>query len=232
MQFDVIVCDFPWRFSDKLQHSDVKRGAEANYSTMTMAEIKSLPIKELASEDGCILCLWCPSSLLKEGMEVMESYNFNLKQTYIWVKTKKSPLEDFKKWIKQKVLKHPQLVYDKRATNSIMENIENIDLNDSLGFGMGRLFRNCHEICLIGINNNGIYKKLKNKSQRTVSLSPNFKHSKKPEFLQDSLELMFKGSETKFLELFARREKEGWICLGNQVGEKIDIRESIEKLLT
>ena len=95
---------------------------------------------------------------------------------------------------------------------------------------MGRLFRNCHEICLIGINNNGVYKKLKNKSQRTVSFAPNFKHSKKPEKLQDSLELMFPSGN--YLELFARRERNNWTCLGNQIGEKLDIRESIKKLLT
>jgi len=236
MQVDCLCVDPPYGFSDKLQQSDVARGAESNYKIMSINDIKSLPVAKLAKPDGAILALWVPSSLLQEGLDIMKEWGFKHKQTYIWVKTKKSPLESFKKWVHTKVLKHPQIVYDKfaydRAINVVKENMDNVDLNDSLAFGMGRLFRNCHEICLIGINNNGIYKKLKNKSQRTVSFAPNFKHSKKPEDLQDSLELMFKDSKIEFLELFARRERDGWVCLGNQVGEKLDIRESIEKLLT
>ena len=195
-RFSIVVADCPWSFSDKLQMSDVARAAAANYRTMTISDIKALPIKELADPTGAILALWVPSSLLQEGLDVMKAWDFQQKQSYIWAKTKKEPK----------------------------------DISNSLSFGMGRLFRNCHEICLIGINNNGIYKKLKNKSQRTVCLAPNFKHSKKPEDLQDSLELMFPGAASK-IELFARRERQGWLTLGNEVGDRLDIRDSIAKLI-
>ena len=95
---------------------------------------------------------------------------------------------------------------------------------------MGHLFRQTHEICLIGINNNGVYKKLKNKSQRSVMFAENLKHSAKPELLQDRLELMF--PDANFLEVFGRRSRSNWTVIGNEspttLGE--DIRISLANL--
>jgi N6-adenosine-specific RNA methylase IME4 len=237
-KYQVIVADPPWSFSDSLKMSDVKRGAESNYSTMTIDEIKSLPISNLADQDGCLLALWVPSSLLQQGLDTMLAWGFTQKQTYIWAKTKIEPLDFFKKTISQ-LIKKPDIVYDKpaytRIIKSITETIKNVSLNTTqniLSFGMGRLFRQSHEICLIGINNNGIYKLLTNKSQRSVSFAPNLKHSSKPDVLQDSLDIMFKDVPNK-IELFARRARKGWVCVGNQspYTENEDIRESLSKLI-
>ncbi len=220
--YQIIVCDFPWAFSDKLQMSDIKRGSNANYSTLTIEQIKSLPIDKLADPEGAILAIWCPSSLIKEGLDIMDKYNFHFKQTYIWVKIKKKKnlFIDFNKWIKK------QTLFDYKI---IIENIIKTDINNILSFGLGRLFRQTHEVCLIGINNNKIYKQLNNKSQRSVSFDENLKHSTKPEHLQNSLEIMFPGA--KKIELFARRIKPGWTCLGNEVCNGEDIFYSIAKLI-
>ena len=99
-----------------------------------------------------------------------------------------------------------------------------------LAFGMGRLARNCHEPCLIGVR--GKYtKELANRSQRNVFLHPSLPHSSKPEDLQNSLDIMF--PERNGLEIFARRPRPGWTCIGNEapntVGE--DIRDSLQTLI-
>lgn len=231
-KYKVISCDPPWSFNDELKMEDVARGATSNYKTLSLQEIKDLKIKDIADPDGAILALWVPSSLLKEGIEVMESWGFQLKQNYIWVKTKKEPLVNFQSWLKKSILKTKQAIYDKivykTAIESIIDNSKKIDLNDTLAFGMGRLFRQTHEICLIGINSKKIYKSLKNKSQRSVSFFKNEKHSKKPEYLQDSLDKMFPDANK--LEIFARRVKPGWTCIGNEVCAGEDIRVSIDKL--
>jgi N6-adenosine-specific RNA methylase IME4 len=206
-KFSVIVCDPPWKFSDKLQQSDVKRGAAANYNTMSISDIKQLPVKMACHPDGAVLCLWVPSSLLQEGLDVMSAWGFFQKQVWVWIKIKKDP---FAKLKKQK-----KIDWDK------------IDFNDFLSFGMGHLGRNVHEIVLVGTCGK-ISSKVKNKSQRTVFFYENTKHSKKPELLQDKLELMFPGVDK--LELFARRQRKGWCCLGNEVGEKLDIKDSLAKL--
>lgn len=99
-----------------------------------------------------------------------------------------------------------------------------------LAFGMGRLARNCHEPCLIGIK--GKYTKfLQDRSQRNVFMHPSLKHSQKPESIQTSLDKMFPDWEK--LEIFARRDRSGWTCIGNEApgtkGE--DVRDSIGNLL-
>ena len=97
-----------------------------------------------------------------------------------------------------------------------------------LSFGMGRLFRQTHEICLIGINNTKIYKHLENKSQRSVCFKNNAGHSIKPESLQNSLDLMFPKANK--LEMFARRKRENWTNIGHNVLDGEDIVISLQNL--
>jgi N6-adenosine-specific RNA methylase IME4 len=229
-KFRVIVADPPWKFSDKLKMSDVARGAAANYSVMTISDIKQLPVNDLADSSGAVLALWVPSSLLQEGLDTMKAWSFAHKQTYVWVKTKKSTtltreirkgVFELAKKVGRKALKLDGKPMTFRDFDFIMD-------ATMLAFGMGRLFRQTHEICLIGTSNNKIYKSLANKSQRSVCFAENLKHSAKPEHLQDSLDIMFpKGNK---LELFARRDRSGWTCLGNEVCNGEDIRISLSKL--
>ncbi len=227
-KFRVIVADPPWPFGDTLKMSDVARGAEANYDTMTVKDIKELPIQNFTAPDGAILALWVPSSLLQEGLDTMKSWGFNHKQTYIWVKTKNVPFSGYiKNLLKDIESATKSYGHVKKYWKSYFTSAAT-SLNDVLAFGMGRLFRQTHEICLIGTSDNKIYKRLKNKSQRSVSLAPNLRHSSKPENLQDSLDEMFPTGNR--LELFARRHRKDWICLGNEICNGEDIRVSLAKL--
>ena len=232
--FNVICMDPPWNFADKLQMSDVARGAIANYNTLSIPDIKKLSIKNLASPDGAILALWTPSSLLQEGLDVMKEYGFHHKQTYVWVKTKKQPLDTLATWVKKILLKSQAPLDIKGATSSLIKEIGSFNVNSILSMNMGRLFRQTHEICLLGTNNTKIYKLLSNKSQRSVSFAENLKHSAKPETLQNSLELMFPNCRK--IEIFSRRQRPGWICLGNESpmsrGEDISVSLSKVQSLT
>lgn len=227
--FGVIVADPPWSFKDSLKMSDVARGAAANYRLMTISDIKQLPVKDLISPDGTVLALWVPSSLLQEGLDTMKAWGFKHKQTYVWVKVKKEP---FKKLIKSSVLLVKAgidgAIKGKRLKQVVSTIMKEMSVRDVLSFGMGRLFRQAHEICLIGTSSNKIYKNLANKSQRSVSFAQNLKHSAKPEDLQDSLDIMFPNGNR--LEMFSRRLRPGWTCLGNEIGDCEDIRDSLAKL--
>lgn len=227
-RFQVIVADPAWSFVDELKMSDVARGAAANYSLMKNSDIIGLDVKSVADPNGCVLALWVPSSLLQVGMDTMKAWGFEQKQTYIWVKVKKEPFKDALKGI----FKHFKKAKSWSWTISgllVKDNLDKLSLNGMLAFGMGRLFRQTHEICLIGTNNNKIYKHLVSKSERSVSLEPNLKHSAKPENLQNSLDAMFPNTEK--LEMFARRQRPGWLCLGNEICNGEDIRDSLKKLI-
>lgn len=102
-----------------------------------------------------------------------------------------------------------------------MENVEN------LSYGVGYWFRGATELVLLG---------KRNKSYRTNWLgfgvdglvSPRLNHSRKP----DSLYQVAESFPGPYLELFARRQREGWHSLGNECpGDYMDIRESLPVLV-
>lgn len=206
MKYQVIVADPPWLLKDSLKMSDVKRGASTNYPVLSVDQICALPVKKVADSDGCILALWVLGSMLDDGLKVMKAWGFEQKQVYVWVKTKK----------------------EKSLTNLVLKNVAFKVGDWLLGFGMGRLFRQSHEICLIGINDTKIYTNLDNKSQRSVCFEENRGHSVKPENLQKSLEIMFPNSNK--LEMFARRKRTGWTVIGHDVSNGKDIVASLRAL--
>lgn len=185
--FQVVVADPPWAFSDKLTMTDVKRGAEAHYNTLTIADLMKLPVADWCMKDA-LLALWCPSSLLVEGLDVMKAWGFTHKQVYTWVKV--------------------------TATNKV-------------AFGMGRQFRGATEHALIGTRGSP---KPESKSERNVDLSLMLKHSAKPEKLQERLERMYPNGP--YLEIFARRGRPGWTCVGNQSPDTfgIDVRDWVPEV--
>lgn len=234
LKFNLVVSDPPWNFSDKLTMSDVKRGASSQYEVLSDNDIINLDIKSIVADDA-VLILWVPSSKLQVGLDTVKNWGFEQTQTFIWVKTKKT--ENLYKDLKSFLKKNFKDIKDKSefltSAFKFLENyniIDNIDFNDNLSMFMGRLFRQTHEIALIGKRGKP-YASLDNKSQRSVIMETNLKHSAKPEGLQDRLDLMFPTFKNK-LELFARRQREGYYCIGNEspmtLGE--DIRVSIQKL--
>lgn len=93
------------------------------------------------------------------------------------------------------------------------------------GLGCGQ-FRCNTEQCLLfrkgGRRNNAF-----GQSAGTGFEWPRGKHSEKPNDFYSLVESMSPGP---YLELFARRCRPGWTCMGNEVGEKQDIRQSIQQI--
>lgn len=77
--------DPPWQFkvySDKGQG----RSAERHYQTMTMEEIKNLPVCDLADKD-CAMFMWTTLPVLKESFSVLERWGFEYKTVaFVWIK--------------------------------------------------------------------------------------------------------------------------------------------------
>jgi N6-adenosine-specific RNA methylase IME4 len=210
-KYRVIVADPPYDFSDKLTMSDVKRGAESHYSTLTVHELAKLPVQQLVAEDA-VLVLWCPASLITEGLHIMKSWGADYKQLWVWIKMTKKP-----KW---------QLLLEAIAERSMPKLIASLPL----AFGMGHLARAAKEVAIVGIYGSP-YKYVKNKSVRDVFFAESLKHSAKPECVQDALDSMF-PDEPK-LEIFARRSRNLWTCIGNESPNTRDedIRDTLKNWL-
>jgi N6-adenosine-specific RNA methylase IME4 len=225
MKFNILITDPPYVFQDSLAMKDgVKRSSDSQYSVLTLDAIKNLDIQSITADDA-LLALWVPGAMLQDGLDIMKKWGFKQKQVFVWVKQKKNPFKDLLKKKFKDLIKNKSLL-------DIIKNISSFNLNEVLSFGMGNYFRQTHEIALIGTKGK-ILQHIKNKSQRSVIFDVNYKHSQKPNGLHESLDLMFPDKKLLRCEFFARREYEGYQCVGNEIpglyfGE--DIRDSIKRL--
>lgn len=82
-----ILADPPWAQSLTGRRKRYKGGAapELPYQTMTLNEIKAMPIGELAS-DGSHLWLWTTNEFIRHGFDVMDSWGFRYLAPIHWVK--------------------------------------------------------------------------------------------------------------------------------------------------
>lgn len=79
--------------------------------------------------------------------------------------------------------------------------------------GMGHYVRNAHETCLI-CTRKGSTARIKNHGVPSHFNAPRGRHSEKPEAFFDLVERLAEGP---YIELFARRRRPGWTCLGNEL---------------
>lgn len=95
--YGAIMADPPWHFntwSDKGRNrcpdapAQQKGLAERHYSTMSLAEIKTLPVKQVAAAD-CALFLWSVDCMLPAALSIGEQWGFTFKTVaFTWVKRK------------------------------------------------------------------------------------------------------------------------------------------------
>lgn len=63
--------------------------AENHYKTMSMKELYALPVKDISADD-CVLFLWATFPMLKEALELIETWGFTYKTVaFVWVKRNK-----------------------------------------------------------------------------------------------------------------------------------------------
>lgn len=87
-KFGTILADPPWQFSNRTGKMAPEHKRLRRYSTMTMQEIKELPVPILAA-DKCHLYLWVPNALLIDGLETMAAWGFEYKSNIVWYKIRK-----------------------------------------------------------------------------------------------------------------------------------------------
>lgn len=92
-EFSTILADPPWRFQNRTGKVAPEHVRLLRYPTMTLDEIKDLPVKNLAANPAH-LYLWCPNALLQEGLEVMKAWGFTYKSNIVWHKIKKDGTSD------------------------------------------------------------------------------------------------------------------------------------------
>lgn len=198
MKFQVIVSDPPWGFNDGLKK--MKRPVKRSAAS----QYKVMKPADIAALDVPSLAdpTGCLLALWVPGSMLVQG----LDVMHAWGFKMKQTFV----WVKLKK--------DYRDED---------DWNQSTRVGMGRLFRQSHEIALIGTSGKSVYPWLEDHAQRSVAFDLNPGHSTKPPTLQERLEVMF--PEANRMEMFARRNRPGWTCIGDAVTGK-DVTVSIQDL--
>ena len=86
-KYKTIYADPPWQFQNRTGKVAPEHKRLNRYETMTLSDIKSLPVKEAADEKSH-LYLWVPNALLPDGLEVMKAWGFEYKTNIIWEKVR------------------------------------------------------------------------------------------------------------------------------------------------
>jgi N6-adenosine-specific RNA methylase IME4 len=87
-KFSTILADPPWQFQNRTGKMAPEHRRLTRYSTLSLEEIKMIPVAEVAAETSH-LYLWVPNALLAEGLEVMKAWGFTYKTNIIWYKVRK-----------------------------------------------------------------------------------------------------------------------------------------------
>lgn len=193
MKYKTIMADPPWPYhSPKAIVGNGGRGSQngkasqiiqvdvtGQYSTMSIDDIKSLQIKNLA-DDNSHLYLWTTNSFLVEAHEIASAWGFCPKTLLTWVKTHKAdPCRPSMK--------------------------------------TGYWYRSATEHILFCVRGK---LRLHGSAAPTAFLHERLPHSVKPDFF---FHLAEQQSPGPYLEIFARRRRQGWDCWGNEVESTISI---------
>ncbi len=87
-EFGTVLADPPWRFQNRTGKMAPEHGRLSRYGTMSIDEIKALPVASVAAKTSH-LYLWVPNALLAEGLAVMEAWGFEYKTNIVWHKIRK-----------------------------------------------------------------------------------------------------------------------------------------------
>lgn len=83
--FAAIYADPAWTYETWGERGQ-DRSAIQHYQTESLIEIKAKPVARLAADDA-VLHLWCPSSMLDQGFEVIDAWGFVFKKIgFVWGK--------------------------------------------------------------------------------------------------------------------------------------------------
>jgi N6-adenosine-specific RNA methylase IME4 len=85
-KYGVILADPPWRFETRSENG-MDRSADNHYPTMTLTDIENMDLGKIAAED-CVVFLWATPPMLPDAVLAMESWGFEYKTHFVWVKDK------------------------------------------------------------------------------------------------------------------------------------------------
>ncbi|MCA7012500.1 DNA methyltransferase [Dickeya dadantii] len=194
-KYSLIYADPPWSYSNS-----VSNGAAINhYGTMSLAELKRLPVWSLAHDDA-VLALWYTGTHVEEAIALAKAWGFDVRQMFLFT------------WVKL-IQRAEQRINKALGNECPLDFWDFLDLlNDITRMNGGNYSRQNQESVLLAVRGAGLLRR--SASVRQIIYSPLGEHSEKPAETRVRLESLF-GDVTR-IELFARESVNGWATWGNE----------------
>ncbi|MDY7621040.1 MT-A70 family methyltransferase [Raoultella planticola] len=202
MTYQLIYVDPPWQYGNKISNG----AAENHYTTMSLSELKHLPVWEVAAEDA-VLAMWYTGTHTEEAIELAEAWGFRIRtmKGFTWVKLNQYAERRFNKAIAEGELVD---FYDLLSM-----------LNSETRMNGGNYTRANTEDLLIATRGIGLERV--SASIKQVVYSCLGEHSEKPWEVRHRLEKLY--GDVSRVELFARESWPGWDRWGNQCSNSFEI---------
>jgi len=86
-KYQVIYADPPWSFNSKKTGGSMKSGAAAQYDTMSIEDLKAMPVSGITADDA-ILIMWYVGSQPQEALDLAKAWGFKVKNMngFVWGK--------------------------------------------------------------------------------------------------------------------------------------------------
>jgi|SRR5215212_410838 len=86
-KFNVLLVDLPWVYNSKKTGGSMTSGSAYQYPTLAIKEMCNLTeLLDPILEKNCLLFLWVPVPLMREGIDIIDCWGFKYKSKYFWVK--------------------------------------------------------------------------------------------------------------------------------------------------
>jgi len=212
--FGTAIIDPPWPYR-KVNHSGPKSDPKMKgyvdyvekgrtlYETLSLDDLAALPVGDLVQD---YVFLWTTGPFLSHALDLFKAWGFEYITMLTWLKTRTTMKKG-----------------EKQVTWS---------------YGAGYWYRGSVEQILIGKRKGSTSVRT---HKRNIFAADRIGHSTKPDWLHEHIEtppdpvIPLKPAPwftDPYLELFARRDRPGWTCLGDECpSDGQDIRISMTKLL-
>ncbi len=193
--YSLIYADPPWQYGNNASNG----AAKDHYETMSMADLKRLPVWALA-EENAVLAMWYTGTHNREAIELAEAWGFTVRT-----------MKGFT-WVKLNALAEQHI---NKALNAgeVMDFYDFLDLlNSQTRMNGGNHTRANTEDLLIATRGRGLERR--DAGVKQVIYSPLGEHSEKPAEVRYRLERLY--GDVPRIELFSRRAVTGWDHWGNQ----------------
>ena len=212
-KYALIYADPAWSYDNKGSRAK----ADNHYPTMSITDLKRLPVWELAADDAILAMWWVPPMPL-EAIQLAEAWGFKVKNMCLFSWHKLNKLAE-------------QHINDKIGKWSIADNYQLLTGADILTLiaeqtrmGLGNYTRSNVENVLVAVKGKGLPRLQADIKQ--MVMAPIGEHSVKPAEIREALEKLY--GDVKRIELFSRSDAEGWDHWGNEApSNSVELRPGV-----